>query len=269
MKRTTSSRLSMTHSPSSMGYSSSDHCSTFTVNMSKSMQNTRTTWHRLRVSIQPSYNRNFTASTGPLRELAIACFSTKLARLTRAMNSVGMNTYVEQIQAWRDNGFTTYGFYHLIRKEGENARQILDFLVAGSPALRLILHQIKVSKVLDPLNSKRHQKLLIGEATPLCAWMIEVALRSLLIDARVFHSQLSNQQRAEMVRVFNDPQSTLKLLIMTYEVGAVGLNLHESCDQAVISSIARSRPQESQLAGRVCWVSFGRRSIVGTAKSQN
>jgi hypothetical protein len=46
------------------------------------------------------------------------------------------------------------------------------------------------------------------------------------------------------------------VLIMTYEVGAVRLNLHDACDRVAITSIGRSRPQESQQAGRVCRVSI-------------
>jgi hypothetical protein len=66
-------------------------------------------------------------------------------------------------------------------------------------ALRLIMDQILQAKIVEPLNpeGRAHQKLLVGESTPLCAWMVDIALQLLLIDARVFRSQLTNQERVE------------------------------------------------------------------------
>jgi hypothetical protein len=92
--------------------------------------------------------------------------------------------------------------------------------------------------------------------------MVDIVLQLLLIDALVFHSQLTNQERAEWsgssMTQKKRGKNTLKVLIMTYEVGAVGLNLHEACDRVATTSIGRSRPQESQQAGRVCRVSISR-----------
>lgn len=116
---------------------------------------------------------------------------------------------------------------------------MIEYLVQGSLTLCLIMDQILLVKIVKPLNpvGRAYQKLLVGESTPLCAWMIDIILQPLLIDARVFHSQLTDQERAEMARVLNDPKGTLKVLIMTYEVGAICLNLHEACDRVAITSI--------------------------------
>jgi SNF2 family DNA or RNA helicase len=59
-----------------------------------------------------------------------------------------------------------------------------------------------------------------------------------------------------MVDLFNAENSTLKVLIMLYDVGAVGLNLHKACNRVVIASLPRSRAQESQLGGRALRVSI-------------
>ncbi|KAL4904918.1 hypothetical protein BDW74DRAFT_23703 [Aspergillus multicolor] len=53
-----------------------------------------------------------------------------------------------------------------------------------------------------------------------------------------------------MADLFNDPNSTLKVLIMLYDVNSIGLNLHKACNRVVIASLPRSRGQESQLEGR-------------------
>jgi hypothetical protein len=66
-------------------------------------------------------------------------------------------------------------------------------------ALRLIINQILQAKIVEPLNpeGRAHQKLLVGESSPLCAWMVDIVLQLLLVNARVFHSQLTNQERVE------------------------------------------------------------------------
>ncbi|KAL3451976.1 hypothetical protein BJX65DRAFT_267271 [Aspergillus insuetus] len=59
-----------------------------------------------------------------------------------------------------------------------------------------------------------------------------------------------HQAKTKMIDLFNDEHSTLRVLIMLYDVGAGGLNLHKACNRVVIASLPRSRAQESQLAGR-------------------
>lgn len=62
---------------------------------------------------------------------------------------------------------------------------------------------------------------------PVSAWFLEVVFQTALTGAAVFHSGMTHEQRIELTKAFNDRASSLKLLIMTYDVGAVGLNLHE------------------------------------------
>ncbi|OQE88653.1 hypothetical protein PENNAL_c0016G02803 [Penicillium nalgiovense] len=50
--------------------------------------------------------------------------------------------------------------------------------------------------------------------------------------------------------MFNDAKSDLQVLVMTYDVGTVGLNLYMACDRVTLSSSGRSWEQESQVIGR-------------------
>ncbi|KAJ6080229.1 hypothetical protein N7467_009982 [Penicillium canescens] len=45
-----------------------------------------------------------------------------------------------------------------------------------------------------------------------------------------FYSEMNNSQREELADEFIDPSSDLRVLISTYEVDTIGLNLHEACD---------------------------------------
>ncbi|KAG9558301.1 hypothetical protein KCU71_g11578, partial [Aureobasidium melanogenum] len=140
----------------------------------------------------------FTFPVVPLRKMAIANSSTKMARLKANLEAVGGNTHVETPQKWKERGLEGEAIAELTRGEGK----------------------------LDPNHLGHHQKLIIGEATSANTYYLQAALRSCLIDARTSHAGLSNQAKARLVDKFNDPKDPLKCLIMMYDVDAVGLNLH-------------------------------------------
>jgi hypothetical protein len=206
--------------------------------------------------------RSFMAAPGALRKLGIANFATKMARLNAVMESVKGDTYVRSIRDWRERGLDAHFIYDLTRGEGAPSAQTADslilYLTQGSPVLRLVFQELLTVKALDRVNKAaygHHQKLIVGETTPANAFYLQQVLRACLIDARVFHADLSHQAKTKMVDLFNDEYSTLRVLIMLYDVGAVGLNLHKACNRVVIASLPRSRAQESQLAGRALRVS--------------
>lgn len=179
------------------------------------------------------------------------------------MEATEGNTYVRQLAHWRTQFMAGEFIHKMTRRKGEIrkiklARELLRQLAYGSPAIRLVCKQILEIRAVEALEKhpRRYQKLLIGEPHPFNAWFLEVFLREMLIDARVFHSSLDNSERAKLVKEFNDPESSTQCLIMTYDVGPIGLNLHESCNKVVITSIGINRAQKPQLAGRVLRVSY-------------
>lgn len=186
--------------------------------------------------------------------------STKGARLDAKMMEEDKDTLIAQVNRWREQGCCLDYIHSLVKTESDpiqylapTAAKLLDFMIDGSPALRLIFEQILDVKVLEPLDKKtlgHHQKLLIGENHPINALLIEMVLRDALIDARVLYSKMTHTERSKLVQEFNDPKSTFKVMIMTYDVGGVGLNLHHACNRVVLASLGRSRAQEAQLAGR-------------------
>ncbi|OBT86897.1 hypothetical protein VE02_03857 [Pseudogymnoascus sp. 03VT05] len=200
---------------------------------------------------------SFVNATRSLRKLAIANCSTKLARLDAVMENAFGNTHAKTLNVWRERGLEANFIEEATRGLGEQksttARELVSYLCKGSPALRLALQRvlfIKGIEAFDKSRFKRHQKLIISVSIPACAWYLQVALRAVLIDARVMHAALPNKQRSDMADLFNDPQSTFRVLVMLYDVGAVGLNLHMACNEVLILSVARARAQEAQVGGR-------------------
>ena len=199
---------------------------------------------------------------GPLRKLSLSNFSTKMARLDATMEMLQGNTHVATLQKWREAGKEAEFLVELTRgageKKPETAADMAKCLSKGSPTMSLVCREVLAARLIDPLDPqkhKQHQKLLIGEATPVNAYWIMSTLRALCIDARILHAGLSNKAKADMVDLFNQPGSSLKVLIMMYDVGAYGLNLHEACNRILITSIARSFALEEQLCGRTNRVS--------------
>lgn len=202
------------------------------------------------------------SSTKPLRKLAIANFSTKLARLNAIMEEVDGSTHVPALNSWRDQGYEADFIQDLTRGAGEpkakTARELLSFLCDGAPPVRLALQEIIAVHAIEKVDKAKyngHQKVIFAEVSPVNAWYLMAALREGLIDARVMHAGLSNKAKTELQDLFNDPNSTLKVLIMMYDVGAIGLNLHEACNKVVLLSIPRNRGQEEQTGGRALRVS--------------
>lgn len=178
------------------------------------------------------------------------------------MEHAGGNTHVATLNAWRERGLEADFIQDVTRGEGEpkatTASKLLEYLCHGSPATRLALQEILSANVIEPLDKakyKAHQKIIIAEAIPANVWYLSVVLRSLLIDARVMHAGLSNKAKSDMASEFNDANSSFKIIIMMYDVGATGLNLHIACNRVLCLTIARSRAQELQVGGRAHRVS--------------
>ncbi|KAL4950051.1 hypothetical protein BDW69DRAFT_202403 [Aspergillus filifer] len=151
----------------------------------------------------------------------MAAFSTKMARLNSVMEGVKGNTFVKTLKLWRERGLEAR------LKLGITADELITYLATGSPVVRLVFQELLTIKALEKVNKEtysHHQNLIVGEVLPANAFYLQGVLRACLIDARV--------------------------LIMLYDVGAVGLNLHKAYNRVIVASLPRSRAQESQLAGR-------------------
>ncbi|KAH0129838.1 hypothetical protein KCU67_g16978, partial [Aureobasidium melanogenum] len=68
----------------------------------------------------------FTFSVVPLRKMAVANSSTKMARLNANLEAVGGNTHVETPQKWKERGLEGEAIAELTRGEGDPClRQLL------------------------------------------------------------------------------------------------------------------------------------------------
>ncbi|KAJ6187742.1 SNF2-like protein [Penicillium mononematosum] len=170
-----------------------------------------------------------------LRSLSVLSCATKLARLDMRFRSAGDKTDTVQLYKWRDQGLTAEWIHRVVRQEGEllwpvqRAMKLVHCLTEGSPRLRAIFRLVQNHGVLEAADTaqyRHHQKALIVECCPLNAWCLEVVLNAALIGTRAMHAKLHDQERRSLIDNFNNPNSSLKVMIITYDIGSVGLSCY-------------------------------------------
>lgn len=206
---------------------------------------------------RPGHGSSMLQPLVPLRDLRIANSSLLLARFNASMKDQQSTTYINAITRWRESGISALDFIHATWKPGDlpvvTRVQQLTFLAYGSPVLRFVFRLICKYCFRDP--GKGHAKLILGEALPVTAWFLEIALQHAYIKVKVMHANLTQSERSELAAEFNDSKSTLKVLILLADVSIVGLNLHRACSTVFLTSIMRNLAQEIQLWGRAIRVS--------------
>ena len=177
------------------------------------------------------------------------------------MRKIGMNTLVKDMEGYRTKAHNVDWLVEMTRREGDwdpsTRLERVQFLSEGSPTLRFILSQVKGTVLIGDADPGGHpNKLIITEDTPLTAWFWEIVLNYLYIETEALHSGMTNSERIDLVKRFNDTKSSLKVLVLIYNVGAQGVNLDESCKRVLVATSALNASLEIQAWGRairVCW----------------
>lgn len=171
------------------------------------------------------------------------------------MKSRGQDTSVKNISIWRESSRSALDMIQATWKLGDppvkTHMQQLAFLAYGSPTLRYALY-LAATKIFRDPNCPYHRKLLIGEALPLSAWFMEMVIQHAYIGVAVMNSGLTQSQRSDVAKKFNNPKSDLQVLILLADVSIVGLNLQEACSAVYLTSI--NLASEIQLWGRAIQV---------------
>ena len=189
-----------------------------------------------------------------MRELLITTMSTKLRMFHEICQGLNTDTLVDTLQQHREHRFDGFRFVQfLCSKLGlatpTTALGYLRFLTEGSPILRSIIHYVcEGQRFLKP---RKEGKLLIVEDVPLNAAFLEWSLNLLGVETALFHSGLTQGERFALQEEFNDPNKSLSVMILMYDVGGVGINLWYDCGHVVLATAAKNEGGEKQAGGRV------------------
>ncbi|SMR62494.1 unnamed protein product [Zymoseptoria tritici ST99CH_1E4] len=111
-------------------------------------------------------------------------------------------------------------------------REMMTWLAYGSLKLRALI-EYYVTKVMRSPD----RKMMVCEDIPFSAWFWELAFATMNIPAATYHGDLSEKQRRKMVADFNDPNSTLRVLICEYGCTVAGMNFQTCCNDVFVNIV--------------------------------
>ena len=193
--------------------------------------------------------------TTHLRKLTMSAASTHLDRFENTLTRAGKSGLVGDMNILRDNGFNAFDMVPLLRRPGDNNQLVTGadyilYLCQGSPKLRFILEQIS-SYILPKEVDGRYNKLLLTEDIPLTAFFFELVLNLTYVETAVLHSALTDEERVNLIKRFNNEDDPLRILIIMYSVSAAGANLDPACCRVIVVTPAINSAIESQAYSRV------------------
>ena len=134
------------------------------------------------------------------------------------------------IKSWLTEPNIVYKLMQEVKKEDaeyevpeQSPAAILAKLLQDAPKLRALLHDVGEVVV------KGTKKLAIYAQYPAAQILLYGVFQLLKIDARVFHSDLSLEDREKIRHDFTQLANKAMVFITTYAMATVGLNLQELC----------------------------------------
>ncbi|RBA09768.1 hypothetical protein FPRO05_05704 [Fusarium proliferatum] len=106
-----------------------------------------------------------------------------------------------------------------------------------------------INRVLE-LKAQR-QRVLIFVNHPLTSMILTALLTSLCVETLNIRSSHTVDQRAKMVREFNNPQNRAEALVLSFQLGGFGLNLHGACHHGIIVEYPDNLPTMLHGFGRL------------------
>ncbi|KAJ5366985.1 hypothetical protein N7541_000926 [Penicillium brevicompactum] len=82
-------------------------------------------------------------------------------------------------------------------------------------------------------------------------WLVEIFLSGLGVDFVVINASMTAEHRSAVVEKFNDPDSTVRILLTTFSFGSLGLNLLYQCSRVVLLETPLSHNATIHTLGRV------------------
>ncbi|KFY96743.1 hypothetical protein V498_02502 [Pseudogymnoascus sp. VKM F-4517 (FW-2822)] len=207
--------------------------------------------------------KSFPNVAAPMRAMTVNAVSTLLSRFHQTLIHTKVRGHflddtVATITTLRSQGFTGLQLAHSTLRKGDlpikDASDLMRHLTFGSPKIKWILKDI-IEHCMIPDKDGNRSKLLCSEEIPVSAWFVETVCKSFYIRAEVLHAGLTDPQRIALLKEFNDPNSSLTVLIMMYAVSSQGANLDGACHRVCSITCAINLPVELQVHYRPIRVS--------------
>ncbi|KAK2480190.1 hypothetical protein H9L39_09564 [Fusarium oxysporum f. sp. albedinis] len=106
-----------------------------------------------------------------------------------------------------------------------------------------------INRVLE-LKEQGHRVLVFVE-NPLTSLILMALLTSLCVNALNIRSSNDVDQRAHMVRQFNDPESQVDALVVSFQLDGFGMNLQGACHYGIVVEYPKNLPTMLHGFGRL------------------
>lgn len=128
--------------------------------------------------------------------------------------------------------------------------QRADYLARECPRLRYLLRIFNAEGLFAEANVTRPRFIVVCH-WPIVAWLVEMFLRALSLNYVTIAAGSSMDDRSDAATKFTDPRSSCTVLLTTYNLGGMGLDLHRECSRVVLMEPALNLNAEFQAIGRV------------------
>ncbi|KAF5229897.1 hypothetical protein FANTH_14047 [Fusarium anthophilum] len=187
----------------------------------------------------------------PLRLDRLQSFSLPgAAASTAAPTAAADSENVEEV-LWRDGvGGLRWYFGQLKLAYGDDLEfptireDIPKTFCSRSPKLCWTINRVLELKAQE-------ERVLIFVNHPLTSTILTALLTSLCVETLNIRSSHTVDKRAKMVREFNNPQNRAEALVMSYQLGGFGLNLHGACHHGIVVEYPENLPTMLHAFGRL------------------
>ena len=185
-------------------------------------------------------------SFGILRKLSLACVWPDFMIFEHQVKASTMPTWIDDsLFIWRWLKYVEKAKPGFTAPAKQDKAGQLKCLCIGSPKLRLLLKDLADHAVRD------ERKHLIWCTYPADQLFIYGALRLANVDALLFSAALNADRRQAMIDRFNKVEKETSVMVATYSMGSVGLNLQKNCWHVIMFDPPPNIPIGVHAVGRV------------------
>lgn len=194
---------------------------------------------------------------GVVRQLCLLSFSVKLEQFVHSVGRARATVAAIPDFASRPDRGLAFFWSHTTLERADtgplNRFAAAKYLMTDSPKARYLMTLFREEGVFDALAGlqPRVPRFLIFCEQPLTLWFLEMLMDAWSVPAVTIKSTANDARREEAARAFDSSESNVAVLLVTFQVGAYGLNLHHACSRVVVAETPRNLNTLWQAAGRV------------------
>ena len=206
-------------------------------------------WAGRKIKNSKDLKSNFLNIMATFRHLTFASCSLQVSRLDQTCTKIGLDTLVHTIDQFCALNLTAHKVIPLVLQRGDPPIHMgfkkLCFMVYGFPKLCFMLKEIH--KYFLPWGTTdKPRKLLITEDILISALFIELTYKLVYVHVKNLYAGLQDTKRVELVKQFNNPEGSLLVLVIMYQVSAQGMNLDMCCCRVIVRTSAGNSSSEVQ-----------------------